>query len=443
MKKVLLIDFGASRIKSAVCDLKTGRYFNYLSQSSVYPKILDNVYFEVPISSISKKFLEICSFYSKHHIEAIAICSEMHGFSVFSPKCGFKTGYISWKDDRGNILIKGKSSIDIISEGIGEKFRSITGMKIKSGLPYVNLFYLGLKNKIQNGDMVLTLPESILVYSGKLNEKKPFSHYTLSAGLGFYDIYKKQISTELMDFFCKETKKNIILGEYRDSGIVGYISIDSKRVPVLPATGDMQTAILGAGNTKKTISINIGTGSQVSIISDLVKSKTNEQRPFFDNYILDTITHIPAGRALNEYLNFINKISEKFGANNVNVWDFVRTIKMKDLLNSSLVFNLGIFPGAFRSTGTGSITAIKEGSLTIENYVSSLLKSMALQYVEAINNINPKGREKIIISGGIPRKIPVLSKAISFYSNFKVEYPLEKEETISGLRVFSSLFLGY
>lgn len=64
-----------------------------------------------------------------------------------------------------------------------------------------------------------------------------------------------------------------------------------------------------------------------------------EQRPFLDEQTLSIITHIPSGRALNCYVEFLHSV-----------------IKFRE--------------------GGGSISKIMENKFTLENYTASLLKKL-------------------------------------------------------------------
>src|SRR6185295_18972949 len=72
--------------------------------------------------------------------------------------------------------------------------------------------------------------------------------------------------------------------------------------PCFTAVGDQQCALAGALLAERELSVNIGTGSQVAILSDSAMAGPHQTRPYFGGRFLRTITHIPAGRALSALL---------------------------------------------------------------------------------------------------------------------------------------------
>ena len=83
--------------------------------------------------------------------------------------------------------------------------------------------------------------------------------------------------------------------------MAGYWAHSAGRVPIYVGIGDHQCSLLGAGLVERhTLSINLGTGAQVSTLEDKWTPQEAETRPYFSGQMLNTITHIPGGRALAE-----------------------------------------------------------------------------------------------------------------------------------------------
>lgn len=443
MGKYLLIDFGASRIKSAVVDLGTGIISRKTSQPSVPPSENSGGSFVVPAAALARRFSSICSSYTGRagvKIDGISLCSEMHGFGVIDRKGTPKTGYISWKDARGLRQVKGVSTFDLLSRELGHRFRAITGMTLRAGLPYVNAFHLARTGQLKDGDRLVSLPELLVCVSGR---GVASAHETMTAGMGFYDIYRRELSFELANIFRTETGAFPVFTATGADNVCGYMRCSGREVPVYSGLGDHQCAVLGSGNTLANVSVNIGTGSQVSILSARREPGRNQQRPYFDGYYLNTITHIPAGRALNEYVLFLAKVSARFGTNKSDVWSALSSVSAARVAKASLCFDLGLFPGAWGGgSGRGAITGITEGGLTPDNYLASLLKSVAAQYSRAVGMIGPVSGKTLLLSGGISHRLPVLRRLLASSAGMDARISAEDEETFSGLRAASAVFSG-
>lgn len=154
--KYLLIDFGASRIKSAIFDYKTCELSNINSYSSIESIVNEDNLYEVSPQALKTKFSDIAnSYYQKDKFFGILICSEMHGFLLVDDKNKPLSSYISWKDERCLNTIDNRSSFEILNEKIGDTFFENTGMKARACYPAFNLFHLIRQNKIHKQKLYL------------------------------------------------------------------------------------------------------------------------------------------------------------------------------------------------------------------------------------------------------------------------------------------------
>ena len=116
MNKILLVDFGATHIKSTVYSAFDDRWDSF--NKIISPQNVSDIpgQFVVPQARLTKIFKDICEMHKKDGYEAIFIASQMHGFVAVDANNKPLTDYISWQDQRGQML-------DI------ENFSKITGMK--------------------------------------------------------------------------------------------------------------------------------------------------------------------------------------------------------------------------------------------------------------------------------------------------------------------------
>jgi sedoheptulokinase len=82
-----------------------------------------------------------------------------------------------------------------------------------------------------------------------------------------------------------------------------------KNIPVSVAIGDNQASVFSTLKDENDLLINVGTGSQVSIISDKVVSGENlETRPYFENKFLIVGAALCGGRAYSVLKNFYKEV---------------------------------------------------------------------------------------------------------------------------------------
>lgn len=417
----LSLDFGATRVKWTLNSMNDNLLLQSGSFSNPYLKSNENV--EISINSIIKltKSL-IVNLLKKSKVEKILISSQMHGFALMDSNSCYLTEYISWFDQR--FLKNDKITLEKFIKYHSDTFYTNTGMTVKSSLPYFNS--IPLIKKINNNYVKLVSLPEILLHG--LGVKNPKVHTTLIAGSGFYNLKENCCSKTLLDIHYKLAGKKVIFNEHTDDFTSFETKISGKIINISIGYGDHQCSVLGANNTMHSISINMGTGSQVSkIISpeDIEFSNSIQFRPYFDNKVLKCITHIPSGRALNNYLNILecNKASK-------NIWDDIKTLNISDLLNSSLTFNLAIFADAYNYQHTSSqISGIKENNFTYRNYISSLIKSYLNQYLDIIDLVEKKSKNKstkIILSGGLAKQVSVSKK---YFETLQIKKVLESKST--------------
>jgi hypothetical protein len=158
--------------------------------------------------------------------------------------------------------------------------------------------------------------------------------------------------------------------------------------------------------------VNIGTGSQV-----ITRDKIHK--------------YIPAGRALNVFEGFFNS----FG------FDFFQELSRTTLdscINSTLIIDLNNFEQSYMYHGGGKIDLINEKTFTAENFLGSILRCLVLQYKPFIINEN----SSLILTGGIPEKLPVIKKLFEHYYKNTIILSTSKSNTHIGLSKLISKIKG-
>lgn len=397
MRKVLLVDFGATRMKFGIWDGKTFRVL--ASEPSPTPCQNDGDLYEVSPMKYWHILEKICA---ETIPTDIVICSEMHGFIIESDTY---SNYISWQDHRGADWIATLQEYQ-------DEFKEKTGMIFKPGLPITNLLAMHINGLVG----VYTLVDWLLLV-GK--SPKPYKiNQTLALGTGIHGVANPK-------YYSKITANS-----YEKLGV---ITINDRQVNVYGGFGDLQAAIYGAGFPKKAeFIINMGTGSQVLTTYDMpewewrygIDQHGIEQRKY------SAVTHIPCGRALNA---FTYLIPEFFGA--------LQNMSVSDVLNSTLTIDLSVFDSAYKHTSlNGCISNITESNLTMHNLCASLIKNWLWQYAQLILSVpDKKSTDKVLVSGKMGQ-YALIREVLSIMTGLEVIPPDESEEaTLVGLRKIAEI----
>lgn len=430
MSVSLLLDFGASRIKSALVNDETGA-LSCIESRQCTQAVKKQGRFEIPLRNLTADFMSVCADYAQREaVSRILICSQMHGFVLADKDGRALTDYISWQDESVLLPCDGKeSSWKLFSTEFSGHFKDITGMRMRAGFPVVKILDYVRRNP--GGYIkVLSLPEALLL-EGKPRHK---AHITMAAGSGCVDFASCMPSADILRFLSRRgSGVEIAFNEVCKEVVpAGEINLSGKWVPVYTGVGDHQCAVLGAGNNQKTLSFNIGTGSQVSAVCGRAPlTPDTERRHFFAGQELETITHIPAGRVLAALTDFYKTLTGKDG------WTLFNAVTPSDMETATLHFNLAFFPDAWGfNKGGGSVVGLTSAGLTEKNFWASLFVSFAQQYVKAAHLFVP-ARKFAVLSGGKLAKNPILAQYLQRQLQMTVKIADASDETLIGLALLA------
>ncbi len=441
MTPYLLIDFGTSNTKSAVCDLDTGRLSALTAHPSLPAAAGRPGHHEVPLEAIRERFVAICSGCRRDvgaPVAGIVLCSEMHGCAILDEHDVPLTGFIGWKDGRCLEAIDGTTTYDLVSGRLGASFQAITGMPPRPGFALLNLVHLGRCGQLPARGRVVSLPGWLARVSGDACGQ---DHPSLLASLALYDIRGGTASAEIAALVRELTGFTPLLDRpAREGQVAGYWHDGDARVPIHVGVGDHQCSVLGAGLiAADAVSINLGTGSQVAVLDSQVDDPTVETRPYFDGHWLQAVTGVPAGRALTEFVGFLGEAA----GDAADFWDMLAGFDLAQIERSDLDIDLSIFPGARGYGPGGAIRGIREGRLTVDNYLASLLRCFAAQYRQPAEILDPqRRRRRCLLGGGIARRLPVLRELIAHSTGYQTMPAAAVEESMLGLRALALVAAG-
>ena len=104
---------------------------------------------------------------------------------------------------------------------------------------------------------------------------------------------------------------------------VGEVRLGGRRLPCYPPVGDHPCALAGALLDFGELSLNISTGSQVSLRSEHAEPGDYQTLPFFDGQFLHRISNLPAGRALNALVRLLSELAEAEGLTLRDPWSYI------------------------------------------------------------------------------------------------------------------------
>ena len=405
----LLIDFGASRIKSCLYDTQHNQLLNIYSTPGASFNNID----VVPLKILNESFNQHMEYHKNFNL--IIICCEMHGFILCDDtRYLLDCSYISWRSN---------SSINKNYENIykNSNYRNKTGITLRSGLPYCNLINHELFDKDAH---FFTLIDALILLNGEWMNKSPVH---LAAATAMYDIFKNDWITEL----CKDNHQHY--PSMKDfSEPLGYFrTVSCKEIPIFGGLGDLQASIFSLEMTKDILNLNLGTGSQISMIYEKADTNDYDLRPLVGNNYISTITHIPCGRVLQMYANiFSSKKSQ------LEFWDSIFDDDSEKRLSRD--YPLGIFPGSYNYNSDFDISNLSGDEMDPSTLAISLKKALFQQYQEIVEGIlRTRDINKILITGSLGHKIKSFSGTLQIYTGIECKIASNKfDSTLLGLKNF-------
>ncbi|MCX6045592.1 MAG: hypothetical protein NT075_10810 [Chloroflexi bacterium] len=221
--------------------------------------------------------------------------------------------------------------------------------------------------------------------------------------------------------------------------VAGMLEIDGKTLPMYTPVGDHQCALVGAFLSSDELSLNISTGSQVSLLTSPLQLGNYQTRPFFGRF-LNTITGVPAGRALNHLVNLLTELARAQNIALADPWRYI-TEAVRAVEATDLNVNLAFFDSA--GGKHGHITQIREDNLSIGHLFRAAFENMAENYISSAHRISPEATwQQLVFSGGLAQKIGELRAIIQ--REFQAEYRLcaSSEDTLLGLLALALVATG-
>jgi sugar (pentulose or hexulose) kinase len=361
-------------------------------------------------------------------------CGQMGGLVLVSPEGKALSNYISWQDRR---LVEPHPSglgsfYDLLTARLSPDDWCNLGREIRPGTPLSYLFWLAeAREPLPTQAFAATLPDFVL---SRLCGTSPATHPSNATGainvltgswdfgifdrLGFGHIHWPALR-----------EANEILGEIR-----------RLRVPCHPAVGDHSCALAGVLLEEGELSLNISTGSQVSMRSEMAEPGDYQTTPFFDGQFIHRISHLPAGRALDALLRVLTELARSQGIELRDPWSYIsKAAEAKT--GTNLRANLAFFPTPLGDSG--SLTNLREDNLTVGDLFQAAFLNMADNYHKSAQRLSPaQSWIRLVFSGGLAQKLNLLRSLI--IEKFRCPHRLGPcaEDTLNGLLVLALFASG-
>lgn len=413
--KVIGIDIGTTSICAVLVDSEkaeiikslTKKNNSFIASDKAYERIQNP---EIIMQTVYGLLDEI----GTDGVGAIGFSGQMHGI-VYTDKNGSACSPLyTWQDERASQQ----------SES-GKTYANEIGCF--SGYGLATDYYNEKKGIVpENAESLCTIADYAVMQLCSL--KKPLIHITNAASLGCFDLRENE-------FAVKNQRLPDVTTEFKT---VGY----HKNIPVCVALGDNQASFIGSVSSENSALINVGTGAQISWITDNAIGKGGvEIRPFDGRKYLAAGCSLCGGRAFAMFEKFLREAAELATGEKV---DSVYP-QLNKLLETKLETDLKAdcrFCGTRNDpTVRGSISDVSENNFTVGDFAISVLNGIASELFDMYKE-SSAAVSSIVGSGNGIRKNPALQRIICKMFESEMKIPYYEEEAAFGAALSSLVACG-
>ena len=424
--KALGIDIGTTTISAVVMDMDTQKVEkaytinnnSFLAAGHVWEKLQNPAVIIAKAKNLVDSILEEYT-----EIERIGMTGQMHGIVYLDKEGSAISPLYTWQDRRcDEKCFDGKCISQIIEEKTGKTVPTGYGLA-------THIYNLKVGSVPQNAVQICTIMDYLgMVLTG---EKRPLVHSSNAASLGFYDaeaggFVKEDLERLGVDIGILPTVTEYFtfLGEYRGR----LVSV---------AIGDNQASFLGAvHDMENTVLVNIGTGGQISVLSDHCFMAENiEARPFTKGEYLLAGSSLCGGRAYATLEKFFKIYAQAMGVTETNHYAVMEKLLETREETERLIVDTRFSGTRSESERRGKIEGISTENFTPAALIYGVLEGMAQELYDMYQVIvaeTDRRKVKMIASGNGIRKNVWLQRILSQKFHMSVQLAEYEEEAAVG-----------
>ncbi len=426
------IDLGTTTISAVVMDIDNKEQIEVYSlphESNISSKEYSEQKVFVILDKAEKLLCHIIKSYQG--VVSVGVTGQMHGIVYIDSEGEAVSNLINWQDKRADrVLETGRT--------VCEEIKLITGENISTGYGIATHYY-----NLRHG----LVPEKAVGFCSIMDLfcmrlcgiKKAITHTSVASSFGIFDIkngcFKKDKLAKLgidNNFLPTVTSSTQIIGKWND-------------MPISVPIGDNQASFIGSmRKNEDSVLINIGTGSQISAVSDFCKiSEEVELRPFIEGKYLICGSALCGGSSYAMLERFFRSYAVSMGMQDVPQYQTMNSIAFEAYSKGEPGLKVDTSFCGKRSDPNcrGSIEMMDSYNFTPSALILGLLKGICEELYQLYRAF-PEKKKQAVASGGAVKKNAVFKNLIE--DRFGMEVSLNKisEEAATGAALFSALAIG-
>ncbi len=425
------IDIGTTTISAIVIDInikKAVKCYTVANDSKIVGKSRELCEQKTEIIFAVTKELIDSILLNFSNVRSIGLTGQMHGILYIDKYGNAVSDFVTWQDKRGNIKITDRfNTCEIIENETGEK--------IPTGCGFTTLYY-DYVNKQISGKAYTFCNITDYVAMKLVGRSTPLIHSSNAAGFGFYDLENNSFKSALIqklgiDIKLPEiTDKYVVLGKYNS-------------IPVSIGIGDNQASFLGSVSAfDDTVLVNIGTGSQISIVikAPIRCDNALEVRPLVSGKYLLCKAELSGGASYALLEKFFRRFAFSVTGESKTQYDVLNELALKAYLQKIVPLDVRTdFYGTRENPlANGAILNITEKNFTPETLVLGFLDGICRKLYNYFDD-KLSDKKLIVASGNAVQKNKVLPMIIRDIFGLPVKLLASSEEASFGAALFGAV----
>lgn len=434
--KVLGIDIGTTSICAVVLESTSGDVLEavntdngaFIKTAAQYERIQDPAIILAQVKTLADS---LCEKYAP--IAGIGVSGQMHGIVYLDSAGTAVSPLYTWQDARGDIPKDGGKTY-------AQTLSASTEYKLASGFGAVTHYYNTINSLVpENAAVFCTIHDyAAMTLAGR---QTPLTHSSDAASFGLFDLSRGAFDEAAI----RAAGMNVSLfpGVTNECEILGTTP---GGIPVCVALGDNQASVAGSvAEDESTVLVNIGTGSQISLLSKEPSSTTAlETRPFNEGAYLQVGSSLCGGRAFALLEGFFRSVVNAAGFECDSMYPAMdRLSEGFELLENPLQVAT-LFCGTRENPDArASISNLGTDNFTPEHLVAGVLWGTINELYDKYAAGGHAGKAKTVVaSGNGVRKSPVMRRMLEMKFGTTVKIPRHKEEAAYGAALFAMAGAG-
>lgn len=367
----------------------------------------------------------------------VLLCGQMGGVILCGPGGAPRSNYLSWRDQRTTLPAHASTTrpfLDELRDRLDADTWSRLGNELRAGSTSALVAWLVAQGHGPRRDeSPCSLADFLVAHLGQTD-----CRMEATEAIGLLDLDAGQWHRSALTELIQAELTWPPLATLHEP--VAHWTVQGRRLPCYAPLGDHQCALAGSGVSPGELSINVSTGSQVSRLARERAASPAQTRAYFDGWLLQTVTHLPAGRSLEVLVDLLMELPRRQGRDDFDPWPAI-VAAAREAPDDELEVDLTFFAGPLGDQG--AIRHVTVDNLTVGRLFRAAWRGMARNYQQCARWLSPDGDwQRLVFSGGLAQKLELFRQFACEAFACPARVCAASEDTLQGLLALALVVSG-